>query len=109
MRKTLLIVMAVALPLLAAGIFYGGLTLVQIATPANPASGSNKLYFKSDDKLYKLTSAGTETEIGAGGGSSFDCTDPANLCLSEEFMGGSTTSGSPVGNHANSASAPRAT
>ena len=39
----------------------------QIATPANPSSGYNKLYFKSDDKLYKKTSAGVETEIGASG------------------------------------------
>jgi len=45
----------------------GGGGYTQIATPANPSSGYNKLYFKSDDKLYKLDSAGTETEIGAGG------------------------------------------
>lgn len=42
---------------------------VQIATPSNPASGHNRLYFKSDDKLYKLDSGGTETEVGGGGGS----------------------------------------
>jgi hypothetical protein len=40
----------------------------QIATPANPAANHNKLYFKSDDKLYKLTSAGVESEVGGGGG-----------------------------------------
>jgi hypothetical protein len=40
----------------------------QISTPANPASGHNKIYFKSDDKLYKLTSSGAETEIGGLGG-----------------------------------------
>lgn len=45
-----------------------GLEIKQISTPANPPSGRNKLYFKSDDKLYKLTSAGTESEVGAGGG-----------------------------------------
>lgn len=39
----------------------------QVATPANPASGYNKLYFKSDDKIYKLSSAGVEAELGAGG------------------------------------------
>jgi hypothetical protein len=44
------------------------LLMPQIATPANPAAGYDKLYFKNDDKLYKLTSAGAETEIGAGGG-----------------------------------------
>lgn len=39
----------------------------QVATPANPASGYNKLYFKNDDKIYKLNSAGVEAELGAGG------------------------------------------
>ena len=38
-------------------------------TPANPASGHNKLYFKSDEKLYKLDSAGNELEVGSGTGS----------------------------------------
>lgn len=37
----------------------------QIATPSNPSAWYNKLYFKSDDKLYKLTSAWVETEIWA--------------------------------------------
>ena len=36
----------------------------QISTPSSPSSGRNKLYFKSDEKLYKLTSGGTETEVG---------------------------------------------
>lgn len=44
-----------------------GLDLAEIATPSSPASGRNKLYFKSDDKVYKLNSAGTEVEIGTGG------------------------------------------
>lgn len=44
------------------------LLLNQIVTPSNPPAGSNKLYFKNDDKLYKLTSAGVETEVGSGGG-----------------------------------------
>lgn len=42
----------------------------QITTPTNPAAGKNKLYFKSDGKLYKLDSGGTETEVGAGAGGS---------------------------------------
>lgn len=41
-----------------------GVTCLQIATPTNPPSGSNKLYFKSDGNLYKLDSSGTETLIG---------------------------------------------
>lgn len=40
----------------------------QLATPSSPSSGYNKLYFKNDDKLYKLTSGGTETEVGATSG-----------------------------------------
>lgn len=49
------------------------LNLLQQTTPANPAASRNKLYFKSDDKLYRLTSAGVETEVGA---------DSANRSLS---------------------------
>lgn len=45
-----------------------GLDIAQIATPANPSSGRNKIYFKSDDKAYTLTSAGVEAEVGSGGG-----------------------------------------
>lgn len=40
-----------------------GLDIAQITTPANPDSGRNKLYFKSDDKAYTLTSAGVETTV----------------------------------------------
>lgn len=40
----------------------------QLTTPTTPASGFDKLYFKSDDNLYKLTSAGVETVIGSGSG-----------------------------------------
>jgi hypothetical protein len=43
----------------------GAMILSQISTPSNPSSGKNKLYFKSDDKLYKLTSAGVESEVGS--------------------------------------------
>lgn len=39
-----------------------------ITTPSNPAAGKTKMYFKSDNKLYKLTSGGVETEVGAGSG-----------------------------------------
>jgi hypothetical protein len=43
---------------------------LQISTPANPSANYNKLYVKSDDKLYILTSAGVETLVGpsAAGG-----------------------------------------
>ena len=38
----------------------------QIATPANPGSGIERLYFKSDGRLYSQNNAGTETQIGEG-------------------------------------------
>lgn len=43
----------------------------QIATPANPDSGRNKLYFKSDNILYSLTSAGVEAQVGGSGGTAY--------------------------------------
>jgi hypothetical protein len=36
----------------------------QVTTPANPTGGFNKLYFKADNKAYRLDSTGVETEIG---------------------------------------------
>jgi len=53
-----------------AGVFIENapLQISQITTPTHlPASGTDKLYFKSDDNLYKLTAAGVETQIGSGG------------------------------------------
>lgn len=41
----------------------GALTSKQISTPANPDSGFDRLYFKSDDNLYKKTSGGTENQM----------------------------------------------
>lgn len=56
----------------------------QITTPSNPASGKNKVYSKSDGKLYILTAAGAESEVGSGavgtGGTS--ASDLYNLGLS---------------------------
>ncbi|MGL4557066.1 MAG: hypothetical protein ACRCV5_06165, partial [Afipia sp.] len=43
---------------------------VQIAeqsTPATPASGNGRIYFKSDGKLYQLNDDGAESAVGAGG------------------------------------------
>jgi hypothetical protein len=39
----------------------------EIDTPESPTTGYNALYFKSDDKLYKKTSAGVESEIASEG------------------------------------------
>jgi hypothetical protein len=46
----------------------GAITAAQTTTPANPSSGSNKLYFKADGKLYTLDSAGNEALVGSGTG-----------------------------------------
>lgn len=43
--------------------------IVQQATPANPPAGTNLIYPKSDEKFYRLSSAGVEVELG---GSSTD-------------------------------------
>lgn len=40
-------------------------TYTQSSTPGSPASGTDALYFKSDDNLYSLTSADIETQVGA--------------------------------------------
>lgn len=39
------------------------LDLAQLGTPANPASGRNKVYFKSDGILYQLDASGVETAV----------------------------------------------
>jgi hypothetical protein len=49
----------------------GAIVSPQIATPTNPSASTNKLYFKSDDKLYKLTSGGVESEVGGGSADAF--------------------------------------
>ena len=41
-----------------------------VTIPANPAANRLRVYAKNDDKLYKLTSAGVESEIGTGSGGS---------------------------------------
>lgn len=52
-----------------------GIDTAQISTPSSPSAGRNKLYFKSDDLPYTLTSGGTEAAlatqsyVAANGGS----------------------------------------
>lgn len=41
----------------------------QITTPTTPASGKDRLYFKSDNNLYLKNPSGTETQISNAGGS----------------------------------------
>lgn len=58
-----------------------------ISTPTNPASGYIRVYAKSDDKLYKLTSAGVETEItgGTGPGGGINATSNTSFPSSPSF------------------------
>lgn len=37
--------------------------MAEVATPSAPAASEHKLYFKSDNNLYSLDSAGTELNI----------------------------------------------
>jgi len=63
-------------------LFSGPMEWKQQATPSNPAAGNNRIYFKADGNLYKLTSAGAESAFAAGigtgdinqGGNSFGTT-----------------------------------
>lgn len=48
------------------GRFDGAVDLAQIAATGNPDAGRNKLYFKSDEKLYTRNPSGVETLIGPG-------------------------------------------
>ncbi len=45
----------------------GETILSQITKPAAPAAGKNKIYFKSDNNLYKQNSAGVEAQVGGNG------------------------------------------
>lgn len=64
----------------------GNTLFAQTTTPTNPSASSNKLYFKDDDKLYKLNSAGVEEEVGGGSAGSME--DMINSLLEQE--GGET-------------------
>ena len=49
--------------------FNGIIAQSQQSTPnVYPASGSDALYFKSDNNLYMMDSSGTETQVNGGGG-----------------------------------------
>jgi hypothetical protein len=50
--------------------FDDAITMKEIATPSNPASGYGKLYRKADGNLYTINSSGTETQVGTGSGGS---------------------------------------
>lgn len=69
----------------------------QAAKPTAPASGKQRLYMKTDHKLYHEDSGGTETEVGGGSGSiggSTGSTD--NRIIRADGTGGSTIQSSLV-------------
>lgn len=54
----------------------------QITTPTNPAATKNRLYFKSDDNVYKLDSAGNEVILASG-----DITSVGDVTSGAAFSG----------------------
>jgi hypothetical protein len=68
------------------------LSMTEIATPTSPSAGSLKVYPKSDDKLYTLNSAGVETPVGSGSGSSSEVNYVSNFNF-EETANGATPAG----------------
>jgi hypothetical protein len=60
--------------------------LPQISTPSNAASSYDKLYFKSDDKLYRLTSGGVETLIGPSASSGGSVINPSANTLQTFYV-----------------------
>lgn len=76
MNKILLFIFIAAIPLFVSGEgfyfdlieFFSPVEMTQQTTPSNPTAGKNRFYFKNDDKLYTLNSAGDETVVGAGEG-----------------------------------------
>lgn len=97
--KKLLVGLGAFAVLLFADTISGGAVFKMVTTMTElPASDEMKLFFKTDKKLYKVDSSGTETEIGAGGGSGWDTTDWTKFQIMEEFNNGTTASNS-VGTH----------
>lgn len=94
MKKTLIILLAVCAIALFGATVSGWIDFAEQSTISNPASGFRRLAFKSDGKLYSRSSAGVETEIGAGGGS-VDYSNPQNSKpIIEEFQNGTSTNNS---------------
>ncbi len=61
--------------------FLDAITNAQIATPSAPASGRDKLYFKSDDKLYRMDASGNELAVDTVGSVKADLYDPLSTTL----------------------------
>lgn len=55
----------------------GSLLLGEVSsTPSTPSSGNKKIYAKNDGKVYTLSSAGVETQVGAGAAAGNLLTNP---------------------------------
>lgn len=90
----LVLLVAALNPKAIAAIVQGWWDFAEQSSLTNPASGYRRLAFKSDGKLYSRSSAGVETEIGAGGGS-VDLSNPANSKpIIEEFQNGTSANNS---------------
>lgn len=55
----------------------------EVAEPTNPSEGYNKLYFKSDDKLYRKDSSGVEQEVGSVAGDFIEGVNIDKIIVSE--------------------------
>lgn len=88
---------------LASALNSGYQDFTEIAAPSTPASGTVRLYAKSDGLLYSKDDAGTETVVTGGGGGSAAwsaITDPSgNLSLA---MGSNLTTLTWAGNYSTS-------
>lgn len=71
----------------------------QGSTPANPAAGSNRIYFKTDGTAYTLASDGTELPLGSGSGGSKNYFEDADARIDSNVGGWETDdgAGSPSG------------
>lgn len=63
----------------------------EIATPANPPVGYNKLYFKADGNLYKLDDTGSESQIAGGSLTQTNFSAANNQTVAANVTGMTTT------------------
>lgn len=70
----------------------------QSVTPSNPPAGFNKVYAKTDNKLYRLTSTGIESPIGGGPSLGVNSVIRTNAqTIDEDITFSGTENGSSVG------------
>ena len=72
-------------PAVASPTFSDYTLFTEVSAPSTPASGKVAIYAKSDKKIYKKDSNGTESELGAGG------TSLINYVSNPDFETGATT------------------